>query len=113
MASRSRVPVILFALSSFWTFESCRSDPEMVAGVANVRGRVDASAGPLIPPAEQTSSSAEPKAIATMPTEVEQACPCEGAWKSHGEYVSCVAHVTNELKKDHIIAGAEKGSIQS
>lgn len=36
----------------------------------------------------------------------------EGA-KNHGKYVSCVAQLTNDLKKAGIITGAEKGAITS
>jgi Concanavalin A-like lectin/glucanases superfamily len=36
----------------------------------------------------------------------------EGA-RNHGQFVSCVAHVTNELKKAGTITGRQKGSIQS
>ena len=32
---------------------------------------------------------------------------------NHGNYVSCVAQVTNDLKKSGIITGAQKGAIQS
>ncbi|HVK84959.1 MAG TPA: choice-of-anchor K domain-containing protein [Kofleriaceae bacterium] len=28
---------------------------------------------------------------------VAEACPCDGPWKNHGQYVSCVAHVTTDL----------------
>jgi hypothetical protein len=33
--------------------------------------------------------------------------------KSHGQFVRCIAHLTNELKKARIISGKEKGAIQS
>jgi len=36
----------------------------------------------------------------------------EGA-RNHGKFVSCVAHLTNDLKKAGIINGKEKGAIQS
>jgi lectin-like protein len=36
----------------------------------------------------------------------------EGA-SSHGQFVSCVAHVTNDLKKAGTITGQQKGAIQS
>jgi len=32
---------------------------------------------------------------------------------NHGQFVSCVAHLTNDLKKDGFISGQEKGAIQS
>jgi hypothetical protein len=31
---------------------------------------------------------------------------------NHGQFVSCVAHLTNDLKKDGFISGREKGAIQ-
>ncbi len=36
----------------------------------------------------------------------------EGA-TNHGNFVSCVAHLTNSLKKNGTITGAQKGAIQS
>jgi len=44
---------------------------------------------------------------------VDQSCPCDNAWKNHGQYVSCVAHATEEMVADGIITGAEKGAIVS
>lgn len=38
---------------------------------------------------------------------------CELAATNHGKYVSCVAHLTNALKKQKFITGAQKGKIQS
>lgn len=38
---------------------------------------------------------------------------CEVAATNHGRYVSCVAHLTNRLKKAGDISGKEKGKIQS
>ena len=38
---------------------------------------------------------------------------CAVGASNHGNYVSCVAHVTNDLKKSGIITGAQKGAIQS
>jgi len=32
---------------------------------------------------------------------------------NHGQYVSCVSHLTNDLKHDGVITGREKGAIQS
>ena len=31
---------------------------------------------------------------------------------THGNFVSCVSHLTNDLKKAGIISGKEKGAIQ-
>jgi hypothetical protein len=38
---------------------------------------------------------------------------CAAGASNHGNYVSCVAQVTNGLKKSGIITGAQKGAIQS
>ncbi len=49
---------------------------------------------------------------------VAQLCPCSGppeggTWGGHGEYVSCVARVTNDLRKAGVITGQEKGQLQA
>jgi len=38
---------------------------------------------------------------------------CAASAGNHGEFVSCVAKLTNDLKKDGVITGKEKGAIQS
>jgi hypothetical protein len=38
---------------------------------------------------------------------------CGADSRSHGQYVSCVSHLTNDLKHDGILTGREKGAIQS
>ncbi|MDH3602705.1 MAG: thrombospondin type 3 repeat-containing protein, partial [Candidatus Tectomicrobia bacterium] len=38
---------------------------------------------------------------------------CTEGVSNHGQFVSCVAHLTNDLKKAGIITGQEKGAIQS
>jgi hypothetical protein len=38
---------------------------------------------------------------------------CAANAGNHGGFVSCVAHLTNELKKDGLITGSQKGSIMS
>jgi len=43
----------------------------------------------------------------------DQVMACAQGAKNHGAWVSCVAHVTNDLKKDGTITGAQKGAIQS
>jgi hypothetical protein len=37
---------------------------------------------------------------------------CAAGISNHGEYVSCVAHVTNNLMKEGKISGAQKGKLQ-
>jgi hypothetical protein len=38
---------------------------------------------------------------------------CKEAAQNHGQFVSCVVHLTNELKKEGLISGKEKAAIQS
>ena len=38
---------------------------------------------------------------------------CAAGAKNHGKFVSCVAHFTNDLKKNGVISGTNKGAIQS
>jgi len=37
---------------------------------------------------------------------------CAAGVRNHGQFVSCVAKLTNELKKAGVITGQEKGAIQ-
>jgi len=43
----------------------------------------------------------------------EMILECADNAKNHGQFVSCVAELTNTLKKAGVITGAEKGAIQS
>lgn len=38
---------------------------------------------------------------------------CAVGARNHGGFVSCVAHLTNDLKKSGVISGSQKGAIQS
>jgi hypothetical protein len=38
---------------------------------------------------------------------------CAAGASNHGQFVSCVSHLTNDLKKDGIISGRDKGKIVS
>ncbi len=46
-------------------------------------------------------------------TVVDQIARCAVGVKNHGQFVSCVSQLTNDLKKAGIISGQEKGAIQS
>ena len=37
---------------------------------------------------------------------------CAAGATNHGRFVSCVSHLTNDLKKDGVISGEQKGAIQ-
>jgi len=43
----------------------------------------------------------------------DQVAACAQGATNHGKFVSCVSHLTNDLKKDGIITSAQKGAIQS
>lgn len=43
----------------------------------------------------------------------DQINDCAVAATNHGSFVSCVAHLTNDLKKAGVISGSQKGAIQS
>jgi hypothetical protein len=38
---------------------------------------------------------------------------CAQGSKNHGQFVSCVSTLTNELKKDDVLSGQQKGMIQN
>lgn len=38
---------------------------------------------------------------------------CSDTARNHGQFVSCIAHMTNQLKGNSLISGREKGEIQS
>lgn len=38
-------------------------------------------------------------------------CPCDAAWKNHGEYVSCVAHATTEMVRQGQMSHQERSVI--
>lgn len=40
-------------------------------------------------------------------------CPCEGLWKNHGAYVSCVAHAAGAFVRAGVITETEQGAIVS
>ena len=44
---------------------------------------------------------------------VAQVCPCDGAWKNHGAYQSCVAQASSELVSDGILSSAERSALVS
>jgi len=46
-------------------------------------------------------------------TIADQVHECAMNAGNHGQFVSCVAHLTNDLKKAGVITGQEKGAIQS
>ena len=44
---------------------------------------------------------------------IELACPCDGDWKNHGKYVSCVAQTAEGYIAAGLISESEKGDIVS
>jgi len=46
-------------------------------------------------------------------TIIDQIAECAAGAKNHGDFVSCVAHLTNRLRKESVINANEKGAIQN
>ena len=46
-------------------------------------------------------------------TMADRIAACAEGLTTHREFVSCVAHLTNDWKRDGLITGREKGRIQS
>ena len=44
---------------------------------------------------------------------INQLCPCNGLWKNHGEYVSCVSQTSNDFVAAGLITQAERAIIVS
>ena len=44
---------------------------------------------------------------------VEWLWPCDGEWKNHGKYVSCVAQTAEDYFTAGLITGSEKSEIVS
>ncbi len=50
---------------------------------------------------------------------IAQLCPCAGPrdgagfWRNHGQYVSCIAHVSSSFKKSGLITGSDQGATVS
>jgi len=42
---------------------------------------------------------------------IDQLCPCDGPWRSHGEYVTCVARTAAQFQRDGLISESEKRTI--
>lgn len=63
--------------------------------------------------ADACPDTAEGDVVDATGCAIAQICPCDDDWKNHGQYVSCVAHATNDFVADGLLTGAEKGVIQS
>jgi len=44
---------------------------------------------------------------------IAQLCPCDGEWKNHGSYVSCIAHVTDDWLEKGLLSEEEKDAVVS
>src|SRR5438093_886569 len=38
-------------------------------------------------------------------------CPCEGPWRSHGQYINCVAEAAAQFLRDGLISATERRNI--
>jgi hypothetical protein len=63
--------------------------------------------------ADQCPNTPAGQVIDAQGCSIDQLCPCAAAWKNHGEYVSCVAHTTNDFVAAGLLTGADKGLIQN
>lgn len=44
---------------------------------------------------------------------LDQECPCDGGWRNHGAYVSCVSHATRDLVWLEVMTSDERSDIVS
>ena len=44
---------------------------------------------------------------------VDLACPCDGDWRNHGQYVSCVAHAADDQVAAELLTQAQKEALVS
>ncbi len=44
---------------------------------------------------------------------IEQLAPCDGPWKNHGQYVSTIAHVTQQFRRQGLISEHQRSQIIS
>jgi hypothetical protein len=44
---------------------------------------------------------------------VDQLCPCSGPWNNHGQYVSCVAHVTTDFVNAGLLTPPQRAKLVS
>jgi hypothetical protein len=73
-----------------------------------------ATAAPAFAKPHGTGGSCPPDAGAALAA----ACPCDAdsqaqAWKNHGQYMKCVVHLRNELRKDGCLDDTAKRTIAS
>ncbi len=83
-----------FALSALSLFGACNKLPSAGDALSTI-----------ISP---TRDAAPPNA----PALIAQACPCDGDWSNHGEYVSCVAHASSELVEVGLLTKDARSDLQ-
>jgi len=55
----------------------------------------------------------EDEVVDSVGCSIEQLCPCEGSWKNHGKYVSCVDHEAERFFESGLISEEDKDAIVS
>ena len=51
--------------------------------------------------------------VNTSGCSIAQLCPCNGPWKNHGEYVSCVTHTSQDFENAGLITNQQRAAIVS
>jgi hypothetical protein len=96
--------------------DTCPYDPENDADDDTVCGDIDDCPGSFVAETvviDGCDSRAENHLFDEGCTMRDLIATCENNANSHGEFVSCTAHLTNDWKGQKLISGKEKGAIQS
>ena len=88
----------------------CDSDGDGCNDSEDPHPNSDLSATVIIDGCDSGVANTFPVACSTMSDLIAD---CAASATNHGEFVSCVSHLTNEWKKAGLITGREKGKIQS
>jgi hypothetical protein len=91
--------------------DACPADPLNDADGDGVCGNVDNCPGDANP--DQADNDGDGQGNVCDPDDVSVLCPCAGPWNNHGQYVSCVAHVTQDLVANGILTAQDRAKLVS